>query len=81
MKQIIMLPYYRLSNAEDTIDIVGETSTDQSTTYNSVAKTRSPSSSSPTPYPSLSPTVSNPTKTPSLSPATKNVSICSVHLR
>ena len=57
------------SSAEDTIDIVGETSTDQSTTYNSVAKTRSPSSSSPTP---------NPTKSPSLSPTTKNVSLCSV---
>ena len=56
------------SSAEDTIDIVGETSTDQSTTYNSVAKTRSPSSSSPTP---------NPTKSPSLSP-TKNVSLCSI---
>ena len=49
--------------------------------FDNVAKTRSPSSSNPTSYPSLSPTVSNPTKTPSLSPATKNVSICSVHLR
>ena len=58
-----------LSNAEDyTIDIVGETSTDQSTIYNSVAKTRAPSSSSPTP---------NPTKNPSLSP-TKTVSLCSI---
>ena len=45
---------------------------------NVAKKTRSPSSSSPTPYPSLSPTVSNPTKSPSLSPTTKNVSLCSV---
>ena len=45
-----------LSNAEDyTIDIVGETSTDQSTIYNSVAKTRAPSSSSPTPNPTKNP--------------------------
>ena len=49
--------------------------------FDNVAKTRSPSSSNPTSYPSLSPTVSNPTKNPSLSPATKNVSLCSVHLR
>ena len=43
--------------------------------FDNVAKTRSPSSSNPTSYPSLSPTVSNPTKNPSLSPATKNVSL------
>ena len=48
--------------------------------FDNVAKTRSPSSSSPTSYPSLSPTVSNPTKNPSLSPTTKNVSLCSVAL-